>query len=250
MGGMAMSEPLGAATAARHRFCRPDEQLLWAAYRRVFYFDLLGHDPYGKPRKSLLRRGAEGFGGFLLDGVEVMLGDDEGGESGDRPPPPDLIVFGPAPGCLAHRAATEFGTPGTSGRRLWALTAHRLGVLAVAPPPDPPKKKENRSLARRAAGFGKGLVETGRDIGRILADSRERYGDNIEGEPLALPEWSPVQEFARERIVSVGPDTRAQGRRTVPCLRVVLADGSGLDFLLPTADPAMVEHLAVLVSGR
>ena len=244
---MSFSDPLGAATVARLRFCRPGEQVLWAAYREVFYLDIEGLDPFREPRKGVLSRGAQGIGGFML--VEVLLGG--GDDSGpDKPPPADLLAFGPAPGCHVHQAMSGIAAPGRRQRRLWVLTPSRLGVLGIRPPhPERPEQPipEGRSLMRKAAGFGKGLVDTGRDIAKIVTDNRRRYGDNVEGEPVVIPDWAPLLEFGRDRIGGVAVTERRRKRGSVPCARISLTDGSGLDFLLPAGDPALPGHVAALM---
>jgi hypothetical protein len=236
---MDFSAPLGPGMAARHRVCRPGEQLLWAAYRRVFYFDVEGLDPLGAPRKNALSRGARalgrGVGDFVLTGIgEVLLGG--GDESGnDKPPPADHLLFGPGPGCLAHQVVPRIGAgPGQRGNRLWVLTSARLAVAAPRPAEAELEPEGERSLLSKAVGFGKGVLDVGRDIAKIVTDNRRRYGENVEGEPVAVPDLVERAEFPRELIASVQPAER--NRKS--CLRVSFRDGSGVDFLLDDLDTA------------
>src|SRR5947208_425859 len=109
---------LGAGTRAR-RLCRGDEQLLWAANGRVFYYDVDRLDPHGAPAKNALRRGFGAVGRFAGDfaegAISDILFDSNDASSDDRPPPPDVLAFGPAPDCVAHRhlkSLQPIGGPG------------------------------------------------------------------------------------------------------------------------------------------
>ncbi|MBC6456665.1 hypothetical protein [Actinomadura sp. HBU206391] len=241
---MSFSDPLGAATVARFGLCRPNEQLLWATYRKVLHYDIEGLEASGRRRKGPLRRGGYDVVASAVSGVHEILGGD--GILGAGPPAPDLLVFGPAPGCHAHQAGAGIAAPGRPQKRLWVLTSTRLAVFKVGGPQS--GEPEDGSLVDKAARFGKGLVDAGKGIAELATDTRERYGDNIEGEPITAPEWSTVTEFRREHIAGVAVVERGDERNR-PCIRVSLMDGSGFDFLLPEGDPAMLEYIAVLTSG-
>ncbi|SDC73404.1 hypothetical protein [Actinokineospora iranica] len=239
------SAPLGAGLVGRLRVCGPGERLLWASYRQVFYFDVEGLDPLGAPRKNAMSRGAlafgRGVGEFVLTGVgEVLFGG--GDESGnDKPPAADHLVFGPGPGCLAHQAVPGIGAePGKRMNRLWVLTTARLAVAAPRPVPEP-EPEAPKSLLGKAVGFGKGVLDVSRDIAKIVTDNRRKYGANIEGEPVAVPDLVQVADFPRALIASV----QVVNRKRDACLRVSFIDGSGVDFILDQ-DSA---HHAVELSG-
>lgn len=231
----------GPALCAR-RLLAPGERLLWATYRSVLYFDVAGLDQLGAPQRNVLTRGVgaigRGVGDFVLTGVGELLlggGDDSGN---DRPPEPDHLVLGPRPGCLAEQAVPRIGAqPGRKAERLWLLTTHRLAVFGPPPPPPEPAPEpqpEPKSFFDRAKGVGKGLVDFGREVATIVADTRRSYGPNTEGEPVPTPEFTPRVDFPRPQIAAVHPVER--GRRT--CLRVSFVDGSGFDFHLPEAELA------------
>lgn len=217
-GTMIFADPLGPGRAARQYLCQPGEQLLWATYRRTFYYAVDGLDQLGAPGRSLFTRGISAVGRGLGDFALTALGG--GGDSGDdRPPPADHLVFGPGPGCLAHTAASAF-EPGKRVDRLWALTSARL-VLAyrfAEPEPEPVAK----SFLGKAVEFGK-------DIGKILTDNRMKYGEHVEGEPIPVPEHRIIAEFPRAQIAAV--------QSSPGSVRVMLVDGSGFEFLLPEPVP-------------
>ncbi|MGW0517229.1 hypothetical protein [Crossiella sp. NPDC003009] len=248
---MDFSRPLGPGLLARQH-CRPGERLLWATRGQVFYYDVDGLDPLGQPRKNALVRGVgavgRGVGGFVLTGIgEVLLG---GGNdsSSDKPPEADHLIFGPRPGCLAEATVARLGVaPGKRVGRLWMLTSTRLAVLGPRPAPEPPPEPEpapqTRSLLGKATGLGKGLLDVGRDIAKIVADTRRSYGAHVEGEPVPVPDLVPLAEIPRQRIAAV----HAVDRKREPCLRVSLVDGSGVDFRL--ADPELAARVVELTNG-
>lgn len=206
---MKLSDPLGAATQARP-YLRPGETLLWAAYGRVVNFDVRGLTPEGQPAKGLLRKVGSGAAEFLAEAIS----DSDSGP--DRPPDPQVIAFGDRAGVLAHEFLREIPAQAAI-RRLWMLTPQRLVVLDESVPaaaPDPAK-----SFLGKAIGFG-------RDVAAILTDRTKTYGDNREGEPIALREFRAVTELSAERVARV--DVAKRGRK--PVLRMSLVDGSGLDF--------------------
>ena len=218
---MNFSDPLGAATQARPHLY-PGEPLLWAAYGRVINFDVRGLTPDGRPAKGLLRKLGSGAAGFAGDFVSEALGggDDSGS---DRPPAPQVVAFGDRAGVLAH----EFlrGIPVQAAiRRLWVLTPRRLLVLDEPVPEAEPEAE--KSLLGKAIGFGREVAQFGRDVAEILTDRTKTYGDNREGEPIALREFRPAAELARDRIARA----EIAERDRKPVLRMSLVDGSGLDF--------------------
>ncbi|MFI6097995.1 hypothetical protein ACIA8G_20750 [Lentzea sp. NPDC051213] len=216
---MIFSAPLGPGHAAR-QLCRAGERLRWAMYRRTFYYAVDGLDQLGAPGRSLFTRGVSAVGRGVGDLALTMLGG--GGDAGaDKAPAADHLVFGPGPSCLAAQALSRF-QPGARADRLWALTSDRL-VLAeryVAPEP-----VAAQSFLGKAVGFGK-------EIGKILADNRRKFGEHIEGEPVAVPEYRVVAEFPLAQIADAAP------------ARVTLSDGSGFEFLLE--DPAVADASVVV----
>ena len=215
-----LAEPLGPAATAHLRVTRPGEPVLWAAYARAHYYDLPGHDEKGQRQKNLLVRGVGGVLGGLVD---AAIGSDEGP---DRPPPADVIVFGPGPDCLAYR----YLPPGPHRRQLWTLTPQRLALHVETVPPDP-----GGSLLTKAARFG-------RDIAKIVTDNRQSFGANTEGEPVSPMLTEPVFDVPRSEIAGIAPGPRG--------LRVTLVDGSGLDFLLAMTDREEIEYAAALTNGH
>lgn len=239
------ARPLGAGMVARHQLCRDGEQLLWATYGRVFYFDVRGLDPLGKPSKSLLNRGARalgrGVGEFVVAGIDAfLLESNTADDDPPPPPPPDYILFGPRAGCLAHEAASQIGgVPGerATDRLVWALTSARLVVAGPRPLPKAEQTpwKERSRLGRAAevgkgiAKIGKGVVGAGVAIVKIATDTyTHTYGSNTEGEAVVMPDLMELVEFPREQITSVELAERSEGT----CMRVSLADDSGVDFVM------------------
>lgn len=222
---MIFSAPLGPGHVARRHVCRAGEQLQWAMYRRTFYYAVDGLDALGAPGRSLFTRGASAVGRGVGDLALTMLGG--GGDSGDdKAPAADHLVFGPGPSGAAVQALSRF-EPGRKVDRLWALTSARL-VLAerqVEPEPEPAVSK---SLLGKAVGFGK-------ELGKVLADNRRKFGEHVEGEPIAVPEYRMVAELPRGRIVDLETSASA--------VRVVFFDGSGFEFLLD--DPAAADDKVV-----
>jgi hypothetical protein len=219
-----LAEPLGPAATASLRVCRPGESVLWAAYARAHYYDIPGLDEKGQPKKNLLVRGVGGVLGGLLD---AAAGSDQGP---DRPPPPDVVVFGPAPDCLAHR----YLPPGPPRRQLWTLTPQRLALHVEAIAPEP-----GGSFLTKAARLG-------RDLAKIVTDNRQSFGANVEGEPVAPMVTEPVRDIPRSEIAGLTPALRGK----IPVLRLSLVDGSGLDFLVAMTDREEVEYAAALANGH
>ncbi|MEC3975679.1 hypothetical protein [Amycolatopsis sp. H20-H5] len=237
---MSLADPLGAASQALPSL-NPGERLLWAAYGRVFNYDIRGLDALGQPEKGMLRKlggGAAGVAGGFVDGV---LGG--GADSGtDRPLPPQVIAFGDRPGVAAHEFLRELGPVGHP-RRVWALTTERLVVLGVVPPPE---VVEPASFLAKAVGFGKGLAKTGKGIVEIIADRTKTYGENREGEPATAHEMTVRAELPR---AGIGGFALAQRKKRKPCLRLSLVDGSGFDLLFDVEDPALFAWLLDRTNG-
>ncbi|HEX7303355.1 hypothetical protein [Lentzea sp.] len=212
---MIFAEPLGPGHVARQRICRAGESLVWATYRRTFHYAVDGLDRLGAPSRSLLTRGVSAVGRGAGSLALTALGG--GGDTADdKAPAADHVVFGRSSGSLAPSAMARF-TPGARVERLWALTSDRLVVAERAAAPAP--ASEEKSFLGKAIGFG-------REVGKILADHRRRYGEHVEGEPVDVPDFEVVLEFPRDRIASAEPG------------RVTLVDGSGVE--LPSASPTPV----------
>ncbi|WP_112265513.1 hypothetical protein [Lentzea terrae] len=212
---MIFSAPLGPGHVARQHVCRAGESLVWAMYRQTFYYAVDGLDRLGAPSRSLLTRGASAVGRGMGDLALTFLAG--GGDSGDdKSPAADHLAFGPTGESLAVRALSRF-EPGTRSNRLWALTSERLVIAQRVVAAEAPASGDSKSLLGKAIGFGK-------DIGKILMDNRLKFGEHLEGEPVAVPEHQVVVEVPRAQIA----DVQSSGS----VLRVVLVDGSGFDFLL------------------
>jgi hypothetical protein len=210
------SAPLGPGHTAR-RLCQ-GETLRWAMYRQTFYYAVDGLDQLGAPGRSLFARGASAVGRGVGDLALTFLAG--GGDSADdKAPVADHLVFGPSGTCSAARVLSRF-EPGRRVDRLWALTSTRLVIAERVPAPEPPAAS---SFLGKAIGFGK-------DVGKILTDNRRKYGEHLEGEPVAVPAYRVVEEIPRARIADVQSSGSA--------LRVVLVDGSGFEFLLDAPAPA------------
>jgi hypothetical protein len=217
------SAPLGPGHVARQHVCRAGESLVWAMYRRTFYYAVDGLDRRGAPSRSLLTRGLSAVGRGAGDFALTMLSGGGDDSSDDKAPAADHLVFGPSGDSLAVRTLSRF-EPGTRMDRLWALTSERL-VIAVRVAEVSPEP-EQKSFLGKAIGFG-------REIGKILTDNRLQFGEHLEGEPIAVPEHRVVVEIPRAQIAEARPG------------RVVLVDGSGFEFLLEP--PAVAQSDIALV---
>jgi hypothetical protein len=239
-----LADPLGPATVAQALVHQPgDGQLLWAAYAGVHYYDIPGLSPDGTRRQGLLSRGAGRVGGFVGDVVSALGGSDDGR---DRPPPADLVVWGPAPDCLAHRYVRAV-PPAHAGRRvLWTLTPQRLALhtetTAPVPLVQPAPEQAGGFLAKAASG----LAKFGRELAEIVSDHRLRFGANVEDEPVALPALEPLAEIPRARMAGF----EVAHRGPAPVLRLRLVDGSGVDFLVGMTDRDECEYALGLASGE
>lgn len=239
-----LAEPLGAATVAQAQVHRPGEgPLMWAAYTRVHYFDIPGLNPDGTPRPGALARGAGRVGDVLGEVVSGALGSEEGP---DRPPPADLVVWGAAPDCLAHRYVRHVPAVSTGLRRLWTLTPQRLALHTETAPAAPVEEPAAGGFLAKATRFGSGLAKIGRDIAEIVTDHRMTFGANTEGEPVPMPSLEPLAEVPGGQIVGF----EVARRESAPVLRMRLVDGSGVDFLLGMTDQDECEYALGLVRGE
>lgn len=192
-----LADPLGPATVADALVHQPGEgRLLWAAYAKVHAFDIPGVAP-----------------------------------AGDDAPPPDLVVWGPARDCLAHRYMRHLPLVSPVSR-LWTLTPQRLALHTEVPPPP-------QGLLARVAKFG-------RDLAEIVAEHRLAFGANVEDEPVALPALEPIAEIPRSQIAG----WEVAHRGSAPVLRLRLVDRSGLDFLVGMTDRDECEYAAGLANGE
>jgi len=214
-----LADPIGPATVARALVHQPGEgRLLWAAYATTHCFDIPGLNPDGT---STLRGG----------GGNLAFGEDG----------PDVVVWGPAPDCLAHRYVRDI--PSASTRRLWTLTPQRLALhTELTPPPREEDAPQSGFLAKAASG----LAKIGRELAERVSEHRLRFGANVEDEPVALPALEPVAEIPRSRIVGI----EAAHRGSVPVLRLRLVDRSGIDFLVGMTDRDECEYAAGLSNGE
>jgi hypothetical protein len=229
-----LADPIGPATVAQALVHQPGEApLLWAAYARVHYYDIPGLNPDGSRRAGALARGAS----RLFNDVLSALGTD--GSDPDQPPPPDLIVWGPAPNCLAHRFVRDI--PTASG--LWTLTAQRLALHTATPPPE---TTTGGGLRARAARVGSGLAKIGRELAEYVSDHRLKFGANVEDEPVALPTLEPLAEIPRSRMAGF----EVAQRGATPVLRLRLVDGSGVDFLAGMTDLDECQYAVGLANGE
>ena len=236
-----LAEPLGPATVARKLVLRPGEdRLLWAAYAKAHYFDIPGLHPDGSPRPNAAVRGAGKVGDFFGDVLSAALGAEEDGR--DRPPPADLIAFGSAPDCMAHRYLRGVPSVSAALRRLWTLTPQGLTLHTEVAPPAVRVEPAGSLLTR----FGGGLVKLGREIADIVTDNRMTFGANVEDEPIALPTLEPLVEIPRSQIAGFS----VAQRKSAAVLRLLLVDGSGVDFLVAMTDREECEYALALANGE
>ncbi|SDY60122.1 hypothetical protein SAMN05421504_10690 [Amycolatopsis xylanica] len=179
------------------------EPVLWAGYFLRVHYDIRGLDRTGEPKKSLLSRGTDA----ALDVANLFLDDDPN----PKDPPPQVIVFGPGPDCLAHRHAKAGGV-------LWALTRSRLAFVdsRETTPPEP----EPTSLVGKAWKFGKDVV-------------------NIVSGTEAPREWFVKSELPAAMIGGFAMGPRGP--------RLSLVDGSGFDFVM--AEPEAADWLLAKTRG-
>jgi hypothetical protein len=204
-----LAEPLGPATVARSLMDQPGEGgPMWAAYANTHRFDIPGLDP----------------------------GDDKSA---------DLVVWGKALDCLAHRYVRMVSSWSDAPHRLYVLTRQRLALYTRAEP--------GGFLARAARvrdGLRDGIVQLGKDLAEKVADRRklwggDTYAGNYEGEPITPPTMEPLAEIRRAQIAGF----EVAERTTAPVLRLRLVDGSGLDFLVGMTDRDECEYALGLTNG-
>lgn len=227
-----LADPIGPATVAQTLVHQPGEgRLLWAAYAKVHYYDIPGLNPDGTRKQGAFGRAASKFFGDVLS---AAIGGDDTGP--DQPPPPDLIVWGPTPDCLAHRFLRDIPPVSQVLRRLWTLTPQRLALHTEIVPGEP---TSSGGLLAKVAKFGRELAE-------IVSDHRLKFGANVEDEPVALPTLEPLAEIPRSRMAGF----EVAHRDSVPVLRLRLVDGSGVDFLAGMTDLDECQYAVGLANGE
>ncbi len=203
-----LADPLGPATVAQSLMDRPGEGgPVWAAYADRHHFDIPGMDH----------------------------DDDRSGKSAD------LIVWGKALDCLAHRYVRKVSSWSGAPHRLYVLTRQRLALYT---------RTEPSGFLARAARVGSGIVQLGKDLAEKVADRRKLWGSgNYEGEPITPPRMEPLAEIGRGQIAGFEVAERPAGHATAPVLRVRLVDGSGLDFVVGMTDRDEYEYALGLTNG-
>jgi hypothetical protein len=196
-----LAEPLGPATVARSLMDGPGEGgPVWAAYANTHRFDIPGLDH----------------------------GDDKSA---------DLVVWGKALDCLAHRYVRMVSSWSGAPHRLYVLTRQRLALYT---------RTEPGGFLARAARVRSGIVQLGKDLAERVTDRRKLWGSgNYEGEPITPPRMEPLAEIRRGQIAGF----EVAERRTAPVLRLRLVDGSGLDFLVGMTDRDECEYALGLTNG-
>ena len=201
-----LAEPLGPATVARSLMDGPGEGgPVWAAYATTHRFDIPG-----------------------LDSGDDKRGDDKSA---------DLVVWGKALDCLAHRYVRMVSSWSGAPHRLYVLTRQRLALYT---------RIEPGGFLARAARVGSGIVQLGKDLAERVADRRKLWGSgNYEGEPITPPRMEPLAEIGRGQIAGF----EVAERTTSPVLRLRLVDGSGLDFVVGMTDRDECEYALGLTNG-
>lgn len=219
------SDPVGPATTARCQL-PSDERLLWATYGfGAYYYDVEGFDQLGERKKNVVLRGLRSVGNAAGDFANEALGATD--PSSDAPRVGGVFILGRKDG-LAHDLLSASGAPGNELRCLWALTTRRLVLFGPAPGPEP------EGLGRILFGFGKDVAKA------VTGTAKKSYGDHVEGQPVVIQRRAVLADVPRERIAGLTP--ARHGRR--PCLRVSFVDGSALDLLDRSEDPAVYEWMA------
>ncbi|MGI5993823.1 MAG: hypothetical protein ACOX8C_02730, partial [Saccharomonospora viridis] len=77
----------------------------------------------------------------------------------------------------------------------------------------------------------------------------KRYGEHVEGVPVAAKPMAVYGTFAKSTITEIAVARRRTQWRTRPCLRVSFVDGSGLDLLLGVDDESVFEWMVALSRG-
>jgi hypothetical protein len=236
---MGFADPVGPATHAR-QVIEPDEQLLWAAFGPEFAYDIEGLDALGEPQHIPLTQGLETMGRSGPAIPPELTGPAD--ESGPPSRGPDVVVFGDGPGCHAHNGVRHLDPRGGTRSRTWALTSTRLLVLDTRPTRRQHAGDSPTSFLRRTLGLGKELVD-------IVTDRTKRYGEHVEGVPVAAKPMAVYGTFAKSTITEIAVARRRTQWRTRPCLRVSFVDGSGLDLLLGVDDESVFEWMVALSRG-
>ncbi|MGB3443276.1 MAG: hypothetical protein WBA97_31460 [Actinophytocola sp.] len=197
-----LADPLGPATVARSLMDQPGEGgPVWAAYADKHLFDLPGLHHHDDDKSA------------------------------------DLIVWGKALDCLAHRYVRTVSSLSGGPHRLYVLTRQRLALYT---------RTEPGGFLARAARVGSGIMALGKDLAERVADRRKLWGlGNVEGEPVAPPKMEPLAEIRCGQIAGFEVAERA----AAPVLRLRLVDGSGLDFLVGMTDRDECEYALGLTNG-
>ncbi|WP_197319420.1 hypothetical protein [Saccharomonospora sp. NB11] len=224
-GGHAPYDVPGPTTRAR-QVVAPDEPVLWAASGDRVAHDVPGLDQRGRPQASVELGGFDRDPGTMTTNLDLERR------------PPDVVVFGDHPDCLARRALRHVCAHGGQWRT-WALTSARLLVLDVLKVPLP----RDGSLLRRTLGLGRELVNI------VTERARRHVGDGTEL-PVTCPPMAVVAAVDRSRIGDIAVSRRRLAMRTRPCLRVRLVDGSGLDLLFGVEDESVFEWMLQLGRGE
>ncbi|MBK1783416.1 hypothetical protein [Prauserella cavernicola] len=243
-----MHRPLGPGAHARALVCSPGESLLWAVFARSHHYDIDGLDQLGAPVDGGRARGLGRMRGSATDDLIGDDNDDSDDAVGSDPlPPPDVIVCGPEAGCLAHEHLAKVRPVSRTRLRLWVLTSRRLAILEQrvrAEVPADAAPVRSSPLARMSR-LGRGLTRLGRTVTDTSPGTRATFGDNVEGEPVAPKEFRPAVEIPHDAIAG----GRVATRRTTPCVRLSLVDGSGFDFLVLGDDGAACARMAAMTNG-
>lgn len=213
----------GPATLAR-QVVPAGETVLWAASGNRIAHDVTGLDEKGQATAAVWELGR---------GTATVPTELDPGPGGQ---PPDVVVFGDHPGCLAHTTLRHVAPTGVGEWRTWALTSARLLVLDVH---RVPVQRRTGSLLRKTIGLGRELVD-------IVTDRARRYGDNAADVPVTCPPMTVTAAVERSRIGDITVSRRRLCMRTRPCLRMSFVDGSGLDLLLGVDDESVFEWMLCL----
>ncbi len=234
---MGFSDAPGPATLAR-QVVAEGETVLWAAHGSRFVYDVARLDEEGRPQEGAVSRG---LGALGRGAANVAVGLVAGVEDDPGAPnlPPDVVVFGDDPGCLARTALRDVPLAARSSWRTWALTSARLLVLDVVQEHSPPREG---SLLRKTLGWGM-------DIVNIVTDRTKKYGENVADVPVTCPPMTVSASVDRGRIGELTVSRRRLRMRTRPCFRVSFVDGSGVDLLLGVDDESVFEWMLALSRG-
>lgn len=198
-----LADPLGPATVAQSLMDEPGEGgPVWAAYADTHHYEIPGLDRDPDDDRSA-----------------------------------DLIVWGKALDCLAHRYVRKVSSLSGAPHRLYVLTRQRLALYT---------RTEPGGFLAKAARVRSGIVQLGKDLAEKVADRRKLWGSgNYEGEPVTPPRMEPLAEIGRGQIAGFEVAERVMA----PVLRLRLVDGSGLDFLVGMTDRDECEYALGLTNG-